>query len=794
MVNWKAEWIWSDETVRVNDFAGFKKEITVRKPVAAAIICVSAHNGFKLFINGRRIGGYVSPAPSHPEKSKYYLTYDITGNLETGTNVISAIALYLGGSGQNYVNGFPGFILQCEMIFDDGTKETVVTDETWDVSDHTPYKSGSAYQQKRRISVVEEYDSRIKWADFFCRGQEKTACKKAVLSQINKENWSLKAQSIPEGFADEEIIPLPVSFQQTGLQIFDAGKIIAGWPRLELKGYRDVTVTARYSENLDSCGRVGHNVANEATDNYLDSYIMSGAEKETWEPDFSYKAFRYVEVTGYPEMIGDGGITIISAHTGLEYTGYFNSSNPLINDIYKACIQTQKNNMVGQLADCTHREQAQYLADSDLQAETLVYNFDARNMLDKVLGDFSDSQLEDGTFPFVFPTNSSNPGFDRKIPEWDLHFCMLLWKVYYYYNDKTALVKYFDACGKMVAYYNGIRANPTGLVPKSIHWHISDWPYSDKEGNSDGPPPHELTDLSSLFNYDIDQDGKYLTVQNCLFYHVLCLMAKMAEVLERKDEQDYYGHNAASLKEAVLKHLYDKEKKVFTDCFGSVRYHQGTNVLAFEYGLVPDEDREELLGFIKSGGMGCKTVLSLDLLKVLFENGEGEYAYKLLNSKEYPGWGYMISCGSKTIWEGFNDENSHCHAWNAYPARLLAEYITGVKPASPGFGEIDIKPFIPEGLSYAEAKVPTANGLIQICWKKKNASLVIDLYIPAQTTARVFIPVDKSEKSIIMESNKRIWENGIFLKDHENVKFIGSEDNTVILLVQSGSYSFILVL
>ena len=132
---------------------------------------------------------------------------------------------------------------------------------------------------------------------------------------------------------EEIIVPNPVSIQEPGLQVFDAGKIVSGWPVIELKGISNVTIRMRYSENLDNEGRVGHNVANENSENYYDEYIMCGEEKETWSPDLSYKVFRYVEITGYPEIISPEDIKIASVHTGVPFTGSFNSSNTLLNDI-----------------------------------------------------------------------------------------------------------------------------------------------------------------------------------------------------------------------------------------------------------------------------------------------------------------------------------------------------------------------------------------------------------------------------------------------------------------------------
>ena len=91
---------------------------------------------------------------------------------------------------------------------------------------------------------------------------------------------------------------------------------------------------------------------------------------EYWRPDFSFKAFRYVEVTGYPQPIEEGQSRICSAGTAMARTGHFRCSSEFLNKLYDVCLQTRRNNVLGQVVDCPHREQAQYLADTDLQAET----------------------------------------------------------------------------------------------------------------------------------------------------------------------------------------------------------------------------------------------------------------------------------------------------------------------------------------------------------------------------------------------------------------------------------------
>jgi alpha-L-rhamnosidase len=774
---WTAKWIWKSSEIQKNDFAYFRKEFATDKPIKSAVVYVSAHNHFELYINGTKVSGYVVPAHTNPVKSKYYLSYDIGPLLKGGKNAFAAAVHYIGGEGQNYVDGLPGFILQCEVSNEDGTQETFVTDESWKALKETPYKNCSEFQQNRRMSAIVDFDVRKEPKGWLQRDFDDSLWYNAELSQINEEQWILKPQTIPEGGIHEIIVPTPIGVSQKEVQVFDAGKIVTGWPRLVLKGVDGVTVRARYSEDLDGKGRVKHNVTNEKSENYYDQYTMSGEKLEIWEPSLSYKAFRYIEVTGYPEFLDPSQVKIISAGTKIVQEGFFNCSNTLVNDIYKACIQTQKNNVVGQMVDCPHREQAQYLADSDLQAETFMYNFLEPNVVKKVLLDFKDGQFEDGRFPFVYPSNIYHKDFDIKIPEWDFHFVTLLWKIYNMYEDTDIIKACYEAAKNTANYYLSERDKVTGLIAKGVgfpkEWNISDHPILDEQ-------PY----------VNIDQSGEFLTVENCLAYNTARIMSNIASMLNYEQDKISFSVGAEELKVSIVKHLYNKAERKFVDCLGSDEIHQGTNVVAYQYGLVPEEDREAVLNYIVQEGFSCSTLLGLNLLQLLFENGQKQQAYDFLSRSTFPSWGYMIEKGFKTIWEGFVDIYSHCHAWNAYPARLLVEYIVGIKAGAPGFKEIHINPYIPEGLSFAEGKVPTARGDIYTMWQVQDNYTSLEVKTPENTSVKVFVPKAAAGIKSIKESDKVIWEDGIFSNNERNIEYFRETNEHIILTSAGGDYLY----
>ena len=117
-------------------------------------------------------------------------------------------------------------------------------------------------------------------------------------------------------------------------------------------------------------------------------------------------------------------------------------------------------------------------------------------------------------------------------------------------------------------------------------------------------------------------------------------------------------------------------------------------------------------------------IRSYDLLKVLFENGYKAEAYTFLTDPRTR-WGAMIAQGSKTIWEGFEDIDSHSHAWNCYPARFLQQYVLGVSCAEAGFRRVRIAPYFPEGVHEMQGRVLTAQGVLEVTGDAGGFAIVL---------------------------------------------------------------------
>lgn len=681
-----AQWIWKDYQLQTNDYAIFYKKIRINETVNDAFIKISAHNHFKLFINDQRVNGFVSPASSAASKVKYFLEYDIKKYLKEGENKIMIHVLYLGGAGQNYEDFFPGMICEAEINLHEN-KMHVISDLSWRHFDEIPYQLNMPFQQQRKITPVEFYDATI--------ALDEKNLKPVMLSQINDKAPKLVKQMIPDGAIHETIRPKFIQYKD-GISVFDIGQIMTGFVKFDLKGYAGLTINIRYSEDLED-NFVKYNVANEFSDTYMDKYKMKGETLETYTHDFTYKSFRYFQIEGYPTKVDESMVTGLFASTGVDLVGHLASNSyPIINELFTMFKNTQLNNIQGMLTDCPHREQAQYLGDSFLQSEAISYNIKHNtDLIHKVLFDFKYSMLDDHTFPFVAPGNV-NEEFDLKIPEYDLYFYKLWEKLIVLTNDSTYIDLYKDTAKKLLDKKLEL-LDEQGLILKNNEWHISDWPYP-----------------------EVNQDSKHLTVENLLTLEALRIYDDLVDAPE-------YKAIYKQLKEAIRKHLM--KDGLLAD--GSLKndFHQGVNALGLEYNIFNSDEIEKVITFIKSKRFGSSVILSRSVVKIMFKYGELDFAFKYLFGFE-KGWKVMMDKGYKTFWEGFDDIESHSHAWNGHPVKFIQKYVLGIHFDKKDNSKVTIRPNLPSFMDDIEGKVVCKHGLISLKVKKTDNHYKIIYNIP----------------------------------------------------------------
>jgi len=217
--------------------------------------------------------------------------------------------------------------------------------------------------------------------------------------------------------------------------------------------------------------------------------------------------------------------------------------------------------------------------------------------------------------------------------------------------------------------------------------------------------------------------------------------------------------------------------------------------------MVPEKKEKSILNYlidairghydyhIDTGIVGTRYIF-----EVLTDNGYPEIAYKMINQKSFPGYGYMINEGATTLWERWeklesSGMNSHNHIMLGSVDTWFYKTLTGIKSLSPGWETFRIKPFIPEDMNYAQATLNTIKGLIYSAWEKFEDTFVITLNIPIGCKVETWIPI-KDKSNTIKEGDSVIWEKDKQSYSKLDIEFKEIKDKYVVFGLGSGYYKF----
>jgi len=101
--------------------------------------------------------------------------------------------------------------------------------------------------------------------------------------------------------------------------------------------------------------------------------------------------------------------------------------------------------------------------------------------------------------------------------------------------------------------------------------------------------------------------------------------------------------------------------------------------------------------------------------------------------------------------------------------------LLGINPAAPGFKKVVIKPQPAGGISWAKGNYQSVMGTIRSEWKITNGQFSLNISIPVNTSALVFIP--SKPNATVQEDNK-------------SVNPMRYEKGYAVVEVGSGNYTF----
>ncbi|GAB3925283.1 glycoside hydrolase family 78 protein [Mucilaginibacter myungsuensis] len=724
--DWQAKWIGAMENPTPNSTATypapyFRKAFTAGKKVKQATVYVSGLGFYELYINGKKIGDQVlAPAVTNYDvrpltKLLYpyddqstqrvlYNSFDVTANIAQKDN---AIGILLGNGWYNQrdrtVEGnmwydLPKLIFQLEVTYTDGTKQVIASNDSWKTTTGPLLKDG--------IFSGEQYDARLYLGAWDKPGYNDANWKPAIY--VKPPTGALHPQLAPFDKVTRTLTPTFEGKTRDSVYRYHLNETVSGWASITVKGKAGDRTKLRYiSEEGEDYGQI-------------DTYILNGGVPETWQPKFTWHAFRVIEVTSKDVALNAESIRVMDVHTDVQPNGTFECSNPFLNKINTAYLKTQLANMHGSISsDCPHRERLGYTGDGQVAMESAMLSFDLPQFYSKWFDDIDDARNK----KTGFVTHTAPFGGGGGGPAWGSAYVIMPWLYYQYYGDAAMLSKHYQGMKQWVTYLS-TRTNKDGLITREEPngWCLGDWC---TPTGVEVPEP---------------------LVNTAYYHHVTATMSKVAKLLGKDDDRAMFDQLAGQIKVNFNKAYYHADKKTYW------QGRQGADVFALAFDLVPDGSRKDvfnsLLNHLEKLNYHFDTgILGTPLmLKVLSQNDRNDIAYKIMNQQTGVGFGYLLDAKNSTLWEAWDSAGSHCHPMFGSVVEWFYTALGGIKPGADGFQHFVVAPSAVTDLTYCKSAYNSLYGKIRSEWKRNaDGTLQILVEVPANTSATFVLPSGKTK-------------------------------------------------
>jgi alpha-L-rhamnosidase len=767
--DWDADWIGfdlakADSTIDIKPWGNgmkmktdyrpspcsyLRSEFNLDQQVSNAHAYISALGIYELHINGKRVGDdFFTPGWTDYSKRIYYNTYDVAELLKQGSNTIAVILAdgwYAGNiadRGQEFYGYKTRVKAQINITYSDEKNTIVKTNSNWKAS------SGPIIESD--MQAGETYDARLEINGWNSSEFDDSKWKAVVVSDTNTatlEAYPSEPVQMTGELKASEITQLP-----NGNFIVNFNQNFAGWVKLTARGTIGDSITLRFAEKLKADGSLY--TRNLRSARATDTYVVGSNSESAWEPSFTYHGFQYVEIEGYSGELTQADITGVVVHSNLERTGRFSCSNSLINQLGQNINWSQRSNYFDVPTDCPQRDERMgWTGDAQVFMNTAAYNMNIAPFFTKWMVDVADGQYDNGRFPSTAPRV-----YNRVAAGWGDAGVICPWEFHQLYQDTAIIRKYY---------------------PNMVRWieHL--------EGRS----PNFISTLGSYGDWqNIESETPIKVVSTAYYKRSADLMSEMAAILNLDNDSAKYAKLSANIKTAFSDSFLLDSAKLESET-------QTAYLLALSFSLIPEDQKqkafENLVNIIYESDTGLTTgILGTQfLLPTLTEYGRLDLAYQILLNERYPSWGHQINNGATTIWErwdsyssfqGFHEDSTNSLNHYAYGSvgQWFYSTICGIQSLESGFKKILTHPRPGGGLTFAKADYASIQGLISSHWEISEGKFILEIEIPANTTAMVVLPTGDPNS---------VLEGGLPISSLFHVKSLNGE---VYIEIGSGKYVF----
>ncbi|MEO3749561.1 family 78 glycoside hydrolase catalytic domain [Streptomyces sp. B6B3] len=578
---------------------------------------------------------------------------------------------------------------------------------------------------------------------------------------------------------------------EPGVYVARFPRVVAGWAAVRVPATpAGATVTVRYGERLTEAGRphcedvFGHYSGRFQTDRFTlagtvpgpesgpesgsESAVGSPAGAHRCEPRFTYKGFRYVEITGWPADApppAPADLVARVVHSDVAVTGAFTCSDPDLTRLHELTVATVLNNLHGIPTDTPMYEKNGWTGDAMLGAEIFLRNLDVHELLAKWLQDVADTR-EPGGHPQVIAPHGGWRLSWEPAPTWHSAFVLIPWWLHRHTGDARVLATHFDGMAEYARFE--LARSPGGIATTTL----GDWVSPESPPPGGNPPDEDLRVPATAY-----------------LYAMLTTLDRAAGVLGRPAEEEFFRARAAEVRAAFRERFVDSATGLVRG-EGEHGTRQSHQALALAFGLLDADERAAAAALLaadvagrgdrlNTGALGTKY-----LLPMLTAHGHAARALAVARQPEFPGWGLWLRAGATSLWEHWGLEaRSRGHYFLGTIDDWLFADVAGLSVTGPD--DLLVRPALTGLLDAAAARLPTPRGPAEVAWRRADGVLTLDVTVPAGASARVHLPTPNADPTTATESGRP-------LPEAEGVRVLRGSPGTaeVVLTVPGGRYTF----
>ncbi|MDR3691257.1 MAG: family 78 glycoside hydrolase catalytic domain [Fimbriimonas sp.] len=758
----KAHWILARPSAgdRASATTYFRKGFVAKPSVKRALCYVSGLGQYEIWINGRRVGNdWITPSWTQYAKTVVADCYDVTSLLQAGKN---CVAMHIGNGmydmsedkrGGQQLNslGPRKALCQIEVQYASGVRQVVATDDAWTWAPSPESYSG--------VFGGEDWDQRLEPAGWKLPSFDDKVWKHATVTTGSGGSLRGLTHASPPLRLIEVRSPVKVTKPRADVLVLNLGQNSPYVPRISVHGAPGTTIRMWPAEVLKEDGTVNQETMRAGK---YASYTLDGLSMENWHPAFWYVGSQFWQIeafdpTGRP--IDPSEILTrfegLLVHAAIKPAGQFRCSNEMFNKIHDLIWWAMCSNFASVISDCPHREKSGWLEEDTLMGPSLMYAFDMNTMFRKVVQDMRDSQQKDGMVPTMAPEYFHYDAGFRDSVEWGGTYLALPEFMRDWYGAQT-LVREHYATMKRYVDYLGTRTKD-GILSNGL----GDW---NGYGN-DPRTPVAITDT-------------------CYYFKFIETLRSFADSLGRKADRAKYASLSQEVKDRFLARFFDRA----TGKVGSGS--QSGQATAIDVGIVDGADVPRAFAQLVADveqekfTVSCGEVGHPSLLRVLTKFGRSDLVAKIHLQTEHAGYGYQIHKGLTTLAESWDARPiSYNHFMLGHLMEWFYADLVGIRPDPKGsaFSIIDIQPHPVSQVTWANGSYDSVRGRIVCRWRLDGDIFHMDVVIPANTSAFVWVPTDPGAPVRVSFPSSRSL--GVFLSK-------GTIDGYEQIPVSGGRYSF----